>query len=246
MKFSGTVENALRAWGLSSGRVPPTASSYFPRTSSPQLTPSPLAPWAFPVSPSPSPPSSCCGPLHPVAVAYASREDLCQVKCPKATWSRAWRLWSPPWGTSVRAHKAGLIGGLATHSPSSQTPRPSQHVEVVTHLGVPHLQWVGAAGLWEEQMPSLTSQPPVLNKRGHPVASGLSSWCLWVSPLPAQNLRAPGSNIKQQIKIILTGQVRNFRRDVKALYLIPLIAPFSRLFSERLFIFILHQTLQIM
>lgn len=65
-----------------------------------------------------------------------------------------------------------------------------------------------------------------------------------VFPLPHKYLCAQGSNIKWQIKIIMTGQERNPGRNEKALYLIPLIAPFPCFFNERLCIFILHLTLR--
>lgn len=67
-----------------------------------------------------------------------------------------------------------------------------------------------------------------------------------VFPLPHEYLCAQGSNIKWQIKIIMAGQERNPGRNEKALYLVPLIAPFPCFFNKRLCFFILHLTLQIM
>lgn len=90
----------------------------FPQDYVSTASPSPPVPWAVSASPSPVPPSICCGPLCTVAVARAPMEDWCQVKCPKATWGRAWLLRSLPWGASVGAHKAGLTGDLVIHSPS--------------------------------------------------------------------------------------------------------------------------------
>ena len=69
----------------------------FPQDYFSTASPSPPVPWAVSASPSPVPPSSCRGPLCTVAVAHAPMEDWDQVKCPKATWGRAWLLRSLPW-----------------------------------------------------------------------------------------------------------------------------------------------------
>ena len=105
--------SSLEQWRMSTSCLFLFPLDYFSTAS-----PCPPVPWAVSASPSPVPPSSCRGPLCTVAVAHAPMEDWDQVKCPKATWGRAWLLRSLPWGTNVRAHKAGLTGDLAIHSPS--------------------------------------------------------------------------------------------------------------------------------
>lgn len=142
-KWSPT-EQWRMCWGLEASapaRVPPPASCYRPRTRSPWLVLLLLAPCAFPVFPSPSPPSNCCGLL--------------------------------PWA----------------HGPRQVGPR-----SVSVRWGVP--RYFGA-------------------RHG----SGCPHHDLWVSPRPHEYWYAQGRDIRQQIKIIVTGQERNPRRNAKALYL---------------------------
>lgn len=92
---------------------------------------------------------------------------------------------------------------------------------------VTHHQQVGAPGLWEVEMPGSPSQSQVralhtgltFGRRETQQPYGLSSWRLWVYPLPYEYLCAQGRNSKQQIKITVKGQDRNPRRNGKVLYL---------------------------
>lgn len=118
-------------------------------------------------------------------------------------------------------------------------------------LRVTFLRWGGAATQWQEEKPDLSSHSPLGHcaKVWHFKGKGTQQSCGLLhciskvrdSTCPVSIFCTRRSNIKEQIKIFMTGRERESPEEMKkTLHLIPLTTPFSCAYNKEPCIFFLH------